>query len=140
MLRPRIIVCLDVRDGTDPNKREIEKLAELAEVINDLEPEFEALSDDALRAKTDEFRSRLPSPSGRGGGGEGEDEALFEAEQEVLEDILPEAYALVREASKRTIGLRHYDVQLIGGIAMHRNTIAEMKTGEGKTLVATLPL
>ena len=62
--------------GGDPNKREIEKLAELAEVINDLEPEFEALSDDALRAKTDEFRSRLPSPSGRGGGGEGYPSAL----------------------------------------------------------------
>jgi preprotein translocase subunit SecA len=126
--------------GGDPNKREIEKLAELAEVINALEPGFEALSDEGLRAKTDEFRSRLPSPIGRGGGGEGEEEALFEAEGEILEEILPEAYAVVREASKRTIGLRHYDVQMIGGIAMHRNTIAEMKTGEGKTLVATLPL
>ena len=64
----------------------------------------------------------------------------FEIEQEVLEEILPEAYAIVREASKRTIGLRPYDVQMIGGITMHRSSIAEMKTGEGKTLVATLPL
>ncbi|MBN1449505.1 MAG: hypothetical protein JW963_00670 [Anaerolineales bacterium] len=131
--------------GGDPNKREIEKLSELVEVINGLEPEFEALSDEALRAKTDEFRAQLkdalppPSPPifGENGGGEG---GGFEIEQEILEEILPAAYAVVREASKRTIGLRHYDVQMIGGIALHRKSIAEMKTGEGKTLVATLPL
>jgi len=122
--------------GGEPNKREIGKRAELAEIINRLEPEFEALSDDALRAKTDEFRDAIASATD----GIEADEERFEAEADVLEEILPEAYALVREASKRTIGLRHYDVQLIGGISMHRNTIAEMKTGEGKTLVATLPL
>jgi preprotein translocase subunit SecA len=122
--------------GGDPNKREIEKLSEVAEVINDLEPQFEALSNDELRAKTDEFRAQLADATD----GIEDDEEKFEIEQEVLEEILPEAYAIVREASKRTLGLRHYDVQMIGGITMHRSAIAEMKTGEGKTLVATLPL
>jgi preprotein translocase subunit SecA len=142
--------------GGDPNKREIEKLSQLVEVINGFEPKMEALSDEALCAKTDEFRARLAPPSslppfsqkmgGAGGGplaggdGGGYDEERFKVEQEILEEILPEAYAAVREASKRTIGLRHYDVQMIGGIALHRKSIAEMKTGEGKTLVATLPL
>ena len=122
--------------GGDPNRREIEKLSGLVEGINELEPEFEALSDEAMRAKTDEFRARIHDATD---GIEG-DEEKFEAEQEVLEEILPEAYAVVREASKRTLGLRHYDVQMIGGIALHRKSIAEMKTGEGKTLVATLPI
>jgi len=107
--------------GGDPNKREIEKYSDAVEEINALEEQFEDLSTQDLRAKTDEFRARL-------------------AEGETLDDILPEAFAAVREVSKRTIGLRHYDVQLIGGIAMHRGIIAEMRTGEGKTLVATLPL
>jgi preprotein translocase subunit SecA len=122
--------------GGDPNKREIEKLSELVEVINGLEPQFEVLSDDELRAKTDEFRAQLADATD----GVEDDEEKFEIEQEILEEILPEAYAVVREASKRTIGLRHYDVQMIGGVTMHRSSIAEMKTGEGKTLVATLPL
>jgi preprotein translocase subunit SecA len=122
--------------GGDPNRREIEKLSQLAEVINGLEPKFEALSDEALLAKTDEFRAQLNQATD----GIEDDEEKFEVEQEVLEEILPEAYAAVREASKRTLGLRHYDVQMIGGIALHRKSIAEMKTGEGKTLVATLPL
>ncbi len=122
--------------GGDPNKREIEKLSELVEVINELEPEFEALSDQALRAKTDAFRAQLKDATD----GIEDDEERFEIEQEILEEILPEAYAVVREASKRAIGLRHYDVQMIGGIALHRKSIAEMRTGEGKTLVATLPL
>ena len=122
--------------GGNPNKREVEKLSELAEVINDLEPEFEALSDESLRAKTDEFRAQLKDAIE----GVEDDEERFEIEQEVLDEILPEAYAVVRETSKRTIGLRHYDVQMIGGITMHRSSIAEMKTGEGKTLVATLPV
>ncbi len=107
--------------GGDPHKREIEKLSATVEQINQLEPEFEKLSDEALQAKTDEFRQRL-------------------AEGETLDDLLPEAFAAVREASKRTIGLRHYDVQLVGGIVLHQGKIAEMRTGEGKTLVATLPL
>jgi preprotein translocase subunit SecA len=122
--------------GGNPNKREIEKLSQLVEVINDLEPEFEALSDESLRAKTDEFRAQLKDATE----GVEDDEERFEIEQEVLDEILPEAYAVVREASKRTIGLRQYDVQMIGGITMHRSSIAEMKTGEGKTLVATLPV
>lgn len=107
--------------GGDPNKREIEKLSKIVEQINDLEQSFEALSSDALRAKTDEFKQRL-------------------MEGETLDDLLVEAFAAVREASKRTIGLRHYDIQLIGGIVLHQGKIAEMRTGEGKTLVATLPL
>jgi preprotein translocase subunit SecA len=107
--------------GGDPNKREIEKYSDLVDAVNDLEPEFEKLSDEALQAKTAEFRLRL-------------------AEDETLEDLLPEAFATVREASKRNIGLRHYDVQLIGGNALHQGKIAEMRTGEGKTLVATLPM
>jgi preprotein translocase subunit SecA len=93
----------------------------VVERVNALEPQFEGLSDDALRAKTDEFRRRLQ-------------------EGETLDDLLPEAFAAVREASKRTLGLRHFDVQLIGGAVLHEGKIAEMKTGEGKTLVATLPL
>lgn len=107
--------------GGDPNKRTINKLAQVADEINSYEPEFEKLSDEALRAKTEAFRRRL-------------------AKGETLDDILPEAFAAVREASKRTIGLRHYDIQLIGAMVLHNGRIAEMRTGEGKTLVATLPL
>jgi preprotein translocase subunit SecA len=107
--------------GGDPNKRQIDKYTELVDLINSLEPQFELLSDEALRDKTGEFRLRL-------------------AKGETLDEILPEAFAAVREASKRTLGQRHYDVQLIGGTALHSGKIAEMRTGEGKTLVATLPL
>ncbi|NWF81809.1 MAG: preprotein translocase subunit SecA [Chloroflexi bacterium] len=107
-----------VGDGNDKAVRQIQPLVE---AINALEPEYQALADEALRAKTAEFRTRL-------------------AEGEELDDLLPEAFAAVREAARRTIGLRHYDVQLIGGIVLHQGKIAEMKTGEGKTLVATLPL
>lgn len=122
--------------GGDPNKREIEKLSGLVDEINALEPEFESLSDEALRAKTNEFRTRLASELE-----DIEDEKeRQDIEKTVLEEILPEAFAAVREASKRTIGLRHYDVQLIGGAVLHRGQIAEMRTGEGKTLVATLSL
>ena len=105
----------------DSDQREIARLQKVVEQIDALEPEFEALDDDQLRGKTDEFRQRLD-------GGE------------ALDDILVEAFAAVREAARRTIGMRHYDVQLIGGIILHHRKIAEMKTGEGKTLVATLPL
>jgi preprotein translocase subunit SecA len=105
----------------DPNERELKQVQPLADAINALESAYEALSDAQLRAKTAEFLRRLD-------GGE------------TLDDILIEAFAAVREASKRTIGLRHYDVQLIGGVALHRGYAMEMKTGEGKTLVATLPL
>ena len=107
--------------GGDPNKKKIQAFAALVDEINALEASFEQFSLEEIAAKTDQFRRRL-------------------AKGETLDDILPEAYATVREASKRTIGLRHYDVQMIGGIALHRGIVAEMKTGEGKTLVATLPI
>jgi len=122
--------------GGDPNKREIEKTTDLVGQINALEPEFEALSDEALHIKTDEFRLRLTTElDGLDNGKE-----RLDIEKAVLDEILPEAFAAVREAAKRTIGQRHYDVQLIGGIVLHQGKIAEMRTGEGKTLVSTLPL
>jgi preprotein translocase subunit SecA len=111
----------------------MESLFPLVDQVNALEPNFESLSDEALRAKTDEFRSRISLPpfsEKMGGAGGGSD----------LNDLLPEAFAAVREAAKRTIRQRHYDVQIIGGAVLHRGEIAEMRTGEGKTLVATLPL
>ncbi len=107
--------------GGNPQKREMERLSERVHQINQLEADLEKLGEVELHAKTDVFRRRLSSG-------------------ETLDDILNETFAVIREASKRTIGLRHFDVQLIGGIAMHEGTIAEMRTGEGKTLAATLPL
>ena len=101
------------------NDRYIKKQYKVVERINALEPEISALTDDQLRAKTDEFKNRIK-------------------QGEALDELLPEAFAVVREAAKRTLGQRHYDVQLIGGIVLHHGQIAEMKTGEGKTLVATL--
>lgn len=105
----------------DANQRTIARLQKTVQIINALEPEFQALSDTQLHAKTTEFRTRFN-------------------QGESLDALLPEAFAAVREASWRTIGLRHYDVQLIGGMILHQGQIAEMRTGEGKTLVATLPL
>lgn len=102
------------------NERELKRIQHLVEQINSLEPGYEKLTPAELKAKTDEFKTRL-------------------ADGTTLEDLLPEAFAAVREASRRTIGLRHFDVQLIGGVFLHEGKIAEMKTGEGKTLVATLP-
>ncbi len=122
--------------GGDPNKREVERLSGQVEAINVLESRLESLSDEALRAKTDEFRARLKDELD----GIDDDKERREVEQAVLNDLLPEAFAIVREASKRTLGLRHYDVQLMGGMALHYGRISEMRTGEGKTLVATLPL
>ena len=101
--------------------RKVARLASIVPLINGLEPEMEALDDASLRAKTDEFRQRLSG---------GED----------MNDLLVESFAVVREAAKRTIGQRHFDVQLMGGMALHFGGIAEMKTGEGKTLVSTLPV
>ena len=124
--------------GGDPNKKTIEQFRVVAEQVNALETQFEALSDEALRAKTDEFRARIAESVGNLEGLEEKEQ--FKAYQDALDEILPEAFAAVREASKRTIGLRHFDVQLIGGVALHRGSIAEMRTGEGKTLVATLPV
>lgn len=105
----------------DPNAKELKHDQMYVEKINALEPEMEKLSDASLYAKTADFKLRL-------------------TKGETLEDILPEAFAVVREASKRVTGLRHFDVQLIGGCVLHRGKIAEMRTGEGKTLVATLPV
>lgn len=122
--------------GGDPNKREIEKLTEIVDQINLLEPLYESKSDQELQEKTRDFKQLLEE---RTRGIEDPSE-LKHAEQEALNEILPDAFAVVREASKRTIGLRHYDVQLIGGIVLHQGKIAEMRTGEGKTLVATLPI
>ena len=103
----------------DPNEKALKKLASVKDAVNKLEPEFQRLSDEQLGAKTGEFRQRLEGREG-------------------LEDLLPEAFAAVRESARRNLGQRHYDVQLIGGAALHQGKIAEMKTGEGKTLVATL--
>lgn len=100
--------------------KEVKRVMPLVDKINELESTMEKLSDEELRAKTNEFKGRL-------------------ANGETLDDLLPEAFAVVREASKRVLGMRHFDVQLIGGIILHQGRIAEMKTGEGKTLVATLP-
>jgi preprotein translocase subunit SecA len=102
------------------NDRELKRIVPLVERVNALEPEWVRLSDAQLAAKTVEFRQRLE-------------------QGEELDALLPEAFATVREASKRTLGQRHYDVQLVGGVVLHEGKIAEMKTGEGKTLVATLP-
>ena len=102
------------------NERELKRIRPFIAEINAKEPQSQALTDEALRTKTVEFRQRL-------------------ANGETLDDLLPEAFAVVREAGRRTLNMRHFDVQLIGGIVLHRGKIAEMKTGEGKTLVATLP-
>ena len=119
----------------DPNKRDIQKYSETVDEINALEPQFSKLSDDDLRAMTDEFRRRLAEAL------EGVEDPKEHSriEQETLDELLPEAFATVREAAMRAIGQRHYDVQLIGGQALHQGKISEMRTGEGKTLVATLP-
>ena len=101
------------------NERELKRIRPLVDTINELEPAFRSLTDRELRTKTDEFRKRL-------------------SQGETLDDLLPEAFAAVREASARTLGMRHFDVQFIGGVVLHQGKISEMKTGEGKTLAATL--
>ncbi|MBP3265211.1 MAG: preprotein translocase subunit SecA [Acidaminococcaceae bacterium] len=105
----------------DPNAKELKNIQPIVDKINSLEPEMEKMSSANLQAKTGEFKLRLQKG-------------------ETLDDILPEAFAVVREASKRVTGMRHFDVQLIGGVVLHRGKISEMRTGEGKTLVATLPV
>jgi preprotein translocase subunit SecA len=105
----------------DPNVKILKEIQPLVVKINNLEKDFEKLSEEELKGKTKEFKDRL-------------------AKDETLDDLLPEAFATVREASKRVTGMRHFDVQLLGGITLHRGQIAEMRTGEGKTLVATLPV
>ncbi|NLD71415.1 MAG: preprotein translocase subunit SecA [Chloroflexi bacterium] len=148
----------------DPNVREVQRLQPMVDDINALEPEMQRLGDEALRALTDEFRARLQGVTDEHHRRINElteeldresdaDERrslrlalerarddLDKSERAVLDEILPRAYAAVREAAVRAVGLRHFDVQMIGGIVLHQGRIAEMKTGEGKTLVATLPL
>ncbi|RMG12674.1 MAG: preprotein translocase subunit SecA, partial [Cyanobacteria bacterium J055] len=111
----------------DPNARKLKKYQPLVADINILEEDIQALSDQELTGKTAEFQQKLAKAQSR------------DEEQEILDEILPEAFAVVREASRRVLGMRHFDVQLIGGMVLHSGQIAEMKTGEGKTLVSTLP-
>src|SRR5215467_5159287 len=101
------------------HERDVKRMLPVVSTINALEPAMQALDDGALRGKTDELRKRL-------------------ADGAEIEDVLPEAFAVCREAARRALGMRHFDVQIIGGMALHEGKIAEMKTGEGKTLVATL--
>ena len=145
------------------NERVIKALMPKVRAINELEPQIEKLSDAELRAKTDEFRQRIQERMSRFGGGNGsppieaaagpeseeeddfdrikrKEKEQYDALQEVLDEILVEAFAVVREAGRRVLKMRHFDVQLIGGMVLHQGTISEMKTGEGKTLVATLPV
>src|SRR6516162_7587181 len=117
------------------NEREMKRLAPVVEQINALEPEMKQLTDEQLRAKTDEFRKRIHD---RIDSIEDADEKAA-ALKEILDEILPEAFAVAREGGWRVLKMRHFDVQLIGGMVLHQGKIAEMKTGEGKTLVATLP-
>ncbi len=118
------------------NEREVKRIRPLVQQINELEPSMKQLSDEQLRAKTDEFRARIRE---RLQGIEEETERV-EARKAALDEILPEAFAVAREGGRRVLNMRHFDVQLIGGIVLHQGKIAEMKTGEGKTLVATLPV
>jgi len=141
------------------NERVIKSLMPNVQAINALEPQIQKLTDEELRAKTDEFRQRIqerlsrvsksPPPEAAEPAGDDEpdldqqkqfEKQEYEALQEVLEEILVEAFAVVREAGRRVLNMRHFDVQLIGGMVLHQGTISEMKTGEGKTLVATLPV
>ncbi|MGI6678104.1 MAG: hypothetical protein ACOX2Q_03210 [Dehalobacterium sp.] len=110
-----------IKNLFDDNAKDIKKYSKVVEKINDLEKEMEKLSPAELQGKTGEFKKRLQDGA-------------------TLKEILPEAFAVTREASRRVLGMRHFDVQLIGGMVLHDGRIAEMKTGEGKTLVATLPV
>ena len=130
------------------NEREIKRLLPRVEAINALEPDMKKLSDEELRAKTDEFRRRIQERLGKIDSEPDADperlkqldEERLKATNEVLDEILEEAFAVVREAGRRVLNMRHFDVQLIGGMVLHGGKISEMKTGEGKTLVATLPV
>ncbi|MCP9905433.1 preprotein translocase subunit SecA, partial [Cyanobium sp. BA5m-10] len=112
----------------DPNARKLKRYQPIVSDINLLEEEISPLSDDELRGLTAEFRQKLEQVAGN-----------TAKERALLDELLPQAFAVVREAGKRVLGMRHFDVQLIGGMVLHNGQIAEMKTGEGKTLVATLP-
>jgi len=140
------------------NERVVKSMMPKVEAINALEPQMRQLSDEELRAKSDGFRRRIQermsraenSPTGGAEAGADDDVDIdrakrlekeqYEALQDVLDEILVEAFAVVREAGRRALNMRHFDVQLIGGMVQHKGMISEMKTGEGKTLVATLPV
>jgi len=113
----------------DPNKKVLNSLQKQVEVVNNLEKEYQKLTDKELKEKTVEFKKKLSKASGD-----------WDKEKAILDELIPDAFAVVREASKRVWGERHFDVQILGGIVLHQGKIAEMKTGEGKTIVATLPL
>jgi preprotein translocase subunit SecA len=119
----------------DPNARKLKRFQPIVSDINVLEEDIAPLTDDQLRGLTAEFRQKLATARGLGGSSE----ATAARERKLLDELLPQAFAVVREAGKRVLGMRHFDVQLIGGMVLHEGQIAEMKTGEGKTLVATLP-
>src|SRR6185503_16049267 len=118
------------------NQRFLKSIMPMVEKINLLEPSVKALSDDELRGRTAQFKERLQKAVAD----VTDKEERKRRERAELDEILPEAFALVREASVRTTGMRHFDVQMIGGIVLHQGKISEMRTGEGKTLVATLPV
>ncbi|MFA6989894.1 MAG: preprotein translocase subunit SecA [Candidatus Gastranaerophilaceae bacterium] len=118
----------------DPIEKKIKKVQPIVDYINSLEPEISALSDEELRNKTEEFKEKLKNRNTSS-----DPKRDYELEKETLNEILPEAFAVVREAGKRVLNMRHFDTQLVGGIFLHKGQIAEMRTGEGKTLVATLP-
>src|SRR5262249_16108459 len=142
------------------NERAVKKIQPLVDEINALEPQMKQLTDEQLRAKTNDFRAqvkerlkeveeeiaRITADLQKSSEGETTTELedlnkrRGEAKQEALDEILPEAFAVAREAGRRVLNMRHFDVQLIGGVVLHQGKIAEMKTGEGKTLVATLPV
>ena len=130
------------------NEREVKRLMPRVEAINALEPEMQKLSDEQLRAKTDEFRQRIQErlnripdePDADPDRRKELDTERLKLTNEVLDELLEEAFAVVREGGRRVLNMRHFDVQLIGGMVLHQGKIAEMKTGEGKTLVATLPV
>ena len=117
------------------NDRAVKRMLPVLTQINDFEPAIQQLSDEELAAKTTEFRARIAAAIEN----ITDEEQRTAAEKQALDDLLPEAFAVVRESGRRIVGMRHFDVQMIGGMALHQGKIAEMKTGEGKTLVATLP-
>jgi preprotein translocase subunit SecA len=119
--------------GTN-NERVVKRLLPVVDQINSFEPQLAPLTDEQLRAKTGEFRARIAARLE----GITDSDEIKAAEKAVLDELLPEAFAVVREAGKRAVKMRHFDVQLIGGMVLHKGMIAEMRTGEGKTLVATL--
>jgi preprotein translocase subunit SecA len=122
------------------NERAVKRMMPTVAAIAEWEPKIQALSDAELREKTVEFRARFAERVKDVPDTADNKEARKAAEVEALEELLPEAFAVVREAGKRAVGMRHFDVQMIGGMVLHSGKIAEMKTGEGKTLVATLPV